>query len=459
MKIILADNFIMPQEMYSNVEARTRHSNPYKSIRSASHMCGQQVEPKQSQRLLLHLPQLLQELRILQFQVAHQQSQTTAAKSDAKPPQKQAKYGRKKPQVVRKTTNIAAENQQVIASPLGDRYWLKISQTELVKRLQRYLIAPNLLPIYGYPFDSAVYNGKVVIYKKLPPRFYTNKVNKPNAPNNDDNVNPADLERQHVPNNDEEPKQCVRCSRPFRVTTTGDYITREKCIFHKGKLRRVYTQKKKYNLQYTCCGASRESVGCASNPVHVWAGVVSGLNGPYSGFVHTRQLTDEPKVYALDCEMFHTGRGLALTKVTMIGFDGQLVYQNFVRPETPIVDHNRRFSGVTDREVFKSKRPVKTLSEVQRDLLQIIDANSILIGHGLENDLRVLQMVHKTVVDTSIVFKHSNGFPYRHSLKHLTKTYLKRNIQLDGQSHDTLEDTVACWELMLWKVANDKQEG
>ncbi|XP_018786511.1 PREDICTED: putative exonuclease GOR [Bactrocera latifrons] len=451
----------MPQEMRQNGQTRSRHSNPYNPHRSALQMCGQQVEPtvpKQNQRLSLQLPQFLKELRILQVQVAHQQSQMTGAKSDEKPPQKQAKCDKKKPLAVRKTIHIAATNPQVVASPLGDRYWLKISQSELIANLRRYIIAPNLLPIYGYPFDSTIYNGKVVIYKKLAPPFYTKSTSKPNAPNNDDNVNPTDLDRQHMPNNDEDLKQCVRCERPFRVTSSGDYLTRERCTFHKGKLRRVYTQNKKYNLQYTCCGASRESMGCASNPVHVWTGVVSGLNGPYSGFVHTRQITDDPKVYALDCEMFHTARGLALTKVTVIGFDGQLVYQNFVRPTSNVVDHNRRFSGVTDRDVSKSNKTVKTIGEVQLDLLQLIDANSILIGHGLENDLRVLQIVHKTVVDTSIVFPHSNGFPYRHSLKYLVKKYLKRNIQLEGKSHDTLEDTLACWELMLWKVATDKQE-
>ncbi|XP_050328441.1 putative exonuclease GOR [Bactrocera neohumeralis] len=454
----------MPQQMQQTGETRSRHSDPYNPIRGASQICGQQVEPtvpKKNQRLSLQLPQLLQELRQLQDQVAHQQSRTTGAKSDKKFPQKQAikKFGGRKPHVIRRNINIAAANLQVVASPLADRYWLKISQSELIAKLRRYIIAPNLLPVYGYPFKSCLYKGKVVIYKKLPPRFYTKSTSKPNAPHNDENVYPTDLDRQHVPNNDEEPKQCVRCERPFRITNTGEYVTREKCTFHKGKLHRVYTQNKKYNLQYTCCGASRESVGCASNPVHVWTGVVSGLNGPYRGFVHTRHITDEPKVYALDCEMFHTGRGLALTKVTVIGFDGQLVYQNYVRPTSIVVDHNRRFSGVTDRDVSKSKKPVKTLGEVQLDLLQIIDANSILIGHGLENDLRVLQIVHQTVVDTSIVFSHSNGFPYRHSLKHLVKKHLKRNIQLEGKSHDTLEDARACWELMLWKVATDKQEG
>jgi RNA exonuclease 1 len=59
-----------------------------------------------------------------------------------------------------------------------------------------------------------------------------------------------------------------------------------------------------------------------------------------------------------------------------------------------------------------------------------INAHTILIGHGLENDLRALKLVHTTLIDTSIVFPHYYGLPYRRSLKSLVKSYLKREIQV-----------------------------
>ena len=59
-----------------------------------------------------------------------------------------------------------------------------------------------------------------------------------------------------------------------------------------------------------------------------------------------------------------------------------------------------------------------------------VNAHTILIGHGLENDLRALKLVHTTVIDTSIVFPHYFGLPYRRSLKSLVKSYLKRDIQV-----------------------------
>ncbi|XP_028900938.2 transcription factor mef2A [Zeugodacus cucurbitae] len=253
-------------------------------------------------------------------------------------------------------------------------------------------------------------------------------------------------------------KQCVRCMRTFHVTETGEYLSYESCTFHWGKLYNLYTGSKGYTTQYTCCSGTKDTEGCSRNPLHVWTGAVVGINGPYTDFVHTRARCDDKptKVYALDCEMSFTGRGLEVTKVTVVGYDGQLVYEHFVRPEVEIVDYNTRFSGITEKDLCAhSNKSVKTLAEVQRDLLQLIDADTILIGHGLDNDLRVLRIVHKCIIDTSIAFPHSSGFPYRRALKNLTKACLNRDIQCGDAGHSSFEDSRACLELMLWKVRKE----
>ncbi|XP_036319192.1 homeobox protein 5-like isoform X3 [Rhagoletis pomonella] len=255
-------------------------------------------------------------------------------------------------------------------------------------------------------------------------------------------------------------KQCVRCMRTFHVTESGEYLSYESCTFHWGKLYNLYTGSKGYTTQYTCCTGTKETEGCSRNPLHVWTGAVVGINGPYTDFVHTHPRCDDksdtPKVYALDCEMSFTGRGLEVTKVTVVGYDGQLIYEHFVRPEAEIVDYNTRFSGITEKDLCThSNKDVKTLAEVQRDLLQLIDADTILIGHGLDNDLRVLRIVHKTIIDTSIAFPHSSGFPYRRALKNLTKACLNRDIQCGDAGHSSFEDSRACLELMLWKVRKE----
>ena len=123
--------------------------------------------------------------------------------------------------------------------------------------------------------------------------------------------------------------------------------------------------------------------------------------------------------------------------------------------------------------------PTKNLKEVQNDLMGFINADTILVGHGLENDLRypslmfwnsemnempqevllfmkfyedittnmndnklisfhpflwpstisrALQLVHSVVLDTSAVFPHYCGLPYRRSLRSLVSSYLKVSI-------------------------------
>ena len=42
-----------------------------------------------------------------------------------------------------------------------------------------------------------------------------------------------------------------------------------------------------------------------------------------------------------------------------------------------------------------------------------------MVGHSLECDLQALRLVHTRVLDTSLVYAHPAGLPYRHALRHL----------------------------------------
>jgi hypothetical protein len=45
----------------------------------------------------------------------------------------------------------------------------------------------------------------------------------------------------------------------------------------------------------------------------------------------------------------------------------------------------------------------------------------------------ILQLLHETVVDTSVVFPHKMGPPFKRALKFLAADHLKRIIQNDGE--------------------------
>lgn len=277
----------------------------------------------------------------------------------------------------------------------------------------------------------------------------------------DSKASDSRLVEGRVPDLEEEAveRRCVRCCKVFLACGhSGEYLVPEACSFHWGKLR----SRGKAEPVFTCCGAraSRQARGCSSNPCHVWSGLPSqgGIVGPLEGFVKTKHRKSYPSngnfgVYGLDCEMCYTLHGLELAKVTVVGVDGRLVYETLVLPESDIIDHNTRFSGVSAKDLEKG--PTKNLKEVQNDLMGFINADTVIVGHGLENDLRALKMIHGVVLDTSTVFPHFYGLPFRRSLRSLVTSYLKRDIQMNSWGHDSYEDARACIELMLWKTRKD----
>ncbi len=66
--------------------------------------------------------------------------------------------------------------------------------------------------------------------------------------------------------------------------------------------------------------------------------------------------------------------------------------------------------------------------------------------------------MHSTVVDTSIVYPHRSGPPYKRGLKDIMAEQLKKFIQDNVEGgHDSHEDAAACMELMVLKIKNDLQ--
>lgn len=393
---------------------------------------------------------------------------------------------------------------RALAPPLRQHTKLNLKEKDLVKYLKYFVIESHLLRMYGYPVESVTHPGSIEIFKctfKTLTNAIINQSDGLVAPNKQDISNSSgdsgqgsgtssppsvDSDSSEVGEEDSTAttsictpdglqifaqyhnksieKQCVRCQQSFLVTESGEYLTTEECCYHWGKLLQIYIAGKGLISQYSCCNGGVESNGCSYNPLHVWTGIVCGLNGPYDDFVNTKvtpcvDSMDAKKVYAVDCEMIFTGLGLEVAKVCVVSCEGQTVYEHFVRPKGQIADYNTRFSGITENDLKIStsskSNHVKTLRQVQRDLLDFITSDTILIGHALENDLRVLKVIHNNIIDTSIAFPHANGFPYRKALKSLTKSVLKRDIQTSDSGHSSFEDSRACLELMLWKVRKE----
>ncbi|KAG0356654.1 hypothetical protein BGZ54_000659, partial [Gamsiella multidivaricata] len=162
-------------------------------------------------------------------------------------------------------------------------------------------------------------------------------------------------------------------------------------------------------------------------------------------------LTPPPKtMIAMDCEMCRTEDGPELTRVTLIDHNGKPIFDELVMPKKPILDYLTQYSGMT---ASRLEGVTTRLADVQKILKKIIDYNTILVGHSLENDMKVLKLAHPFIIDTSLVFHHTRGPPYRPGLKWLAQKWLQRQIQANiERGHDSAEDALACMDLIKLKL-------
>ncbi|NXP47471.1 REXO5 exonuclease, partial [Heliornis fulica] len=164
------------------------------------------------------------------------------------------------------------------------------------------------------------------------------------------------------------------------------------------------------------------------------------------GYVCTecdQQRTDSSPLFGLDCEMCLTAKGNEVTRVSLVDAQGRCLLNELVKPESIVVHYRTRFSGIT-KEML---RPVKTrLADIQTRLKQLLPRDAVLVGHSLNADLQALEMIHPSVIDTSLLFARNEG--RRFKLKFLAKAVLGKEIQCEKNlGHDPAEDARATLEL------------
>ncbi|XP_064845749.1 RNA exonuclease 1 homolog [Oncorhynchus masou masou] len=298
----------------------------------------------------------------------------------------------------------------------------KLSGATLYQKLRDYLMTEERLQEHGYPRPHPERSGRAMVH---------------NVPEKN-NVDPF-------------AKVCCRCGAEYKINANGNCVRKEECNHHWGRLRR-HKVSGGWETNYNCCSGTVGSPGCSVSKQHVQDGRKESLGGYVQTFEKQLPPDGNCGVYALDCEMCYTKQGLELTRVTVINSELKVIYDTFVKPESKVVDYNTRFSGVTEEDLENASI---TLRDVQAVMLNMFNAESILIGHSLESDLFALKVIHSTVVDTAIVFPHRLGLPYKRALRNLMADHLKRIIQDSVEGHDSSEDACACMELMMWKIRED----
>nr|XP_056722584.1 RNA exonuclease 5 [Euleptes europaea] len=153
--------------------------------------------------------------------------------------------------------------------------------------------------------------------------------------------------------------------------------------------------------------------------------------------------SDDSPLFGLDCEMCLTDKGSELARISVVDAGGQCVMDELVKPSLPIRDYLTRYSGITEELLLSV---TTRLADVQARLRRLLPPDAVLVGHSLNFDLRALEMVHPSVIDTSLLFIRKGGKRFR--LKFLAEAVLGKEIQrTDQEGHDPTEDATCALEL------------
>ncbi|KAJ0291052.1 hypothetical protein CBS470a_003591 [Colletotrichum nupharicola] len=295
-------------------------------------------------------------------------------------------------------------------------------------------------------------------------------------------------------------EKCDRCEKRFQMfpgrrEEDGALASGGKCTYHWGKTyfpERQLGDRSKTPKRYRCCGqAVGDSAGCYTVPHHVFKASDPKRLATVLNFAETPANPNVPsdRAVAFDCEMCYTVYGLELVRLTATAWPtGEELLDVLVQPVGEILDLNSRYSGVWPEDMANAapwsakeedptpaqakkmannnnKKPKKTMKIVSsplvaRDLLfSLISPDTPLIGHGLENDLNAVRIVHPTLIDTVLLFPHKYGLPYRQGLKMLMENLLNRKIQVETagkvQGHDSAEDARAAGDLVRLKLSEE----
>jgi RNA exonuclease 1 len=230
---------------------------------------------------------------------------------------------------------------------------------------------------------------------------------------------------------------CHRCTTMFTPSTRTQYP----CVSHWGK-----HHSSSGNI-WSCCQKEHGSRGCTTHPCHVRRVTSPGELASIRPFTTLEPLVkgQHHEVVSLDCEMVYTLNGMELGRLTVLDSSDSLIFDVLVHPASSITDFNTRFSGIT-REMFTSSSlgaPITFDAAIALFKRHVADS-TIIIGHGLENDLLALRVVHTRVVDTALLYVHPKGRPWRYGLKEVVKRETGMDVQVKGvEGHSSVEDAAA----------------
>lgn len=265
---------------------------------------------------------------------------------------------------------------------------------------------------------------------------------------------------------------CDRCHKKLTWDQLEQPITYGKCLYHVGNF--VGTVKGGKEI-YDCCDTASP---CCETFGHLCSNE-DKRGQKYFDFFRAKASDRKPKIFAIDTErvsyrQIHEQSPNILivsqyvSQVTVVGntvrrcgqrpfhlamidgFTAKSVIDSWVEkdPHSTIIDYNTRFHGYTcpEIEAMRGWAYYPLRNHLTRTLIKQQD---ILIGHDLTGDLKSLKMFHYNIIDTSDMFRSSDG------RKQKLEDVVLQNLGLKFDAHDAANDAYACLLLVLDRLRRD----
>jgi RNA exonuclease 1 len=181
------------------------------------------------------------------------------------------------------------------------------------------------------------------------------------------------------------------------------------CVFHPGTVDGG-------TKCYDCCGQHvSEPKACCTSDVHRLRKYQPGhLERLYQLYPtpppYNAKREDRPLRHAvsIDCEMGTAMTGdPELIRVSAVDYyTGEVLVNNLVATDQPMQHLNTKYSGVTWGQMNRAIRARKTLdgkAGARNALWRFVGPHTILVGHGVNNDLRAMRWIHPRVVDSYMI--------------------------------------------------------
>ncbi|XP_038971963.1 small RNA degrading nuclease 1-like isoform X1 [Phoenix dactylifera] len=153
---------------------------------------------------------------------------------------------------------------------------------------------------------------------------------------------------------------------------------------------------------------------------------------------------------SIDCEMVLCEDGTeAIVKVCAVDHNLEVKLDELVNPNKAVADYRTDITGIYAEDL---EGVTCSLPDIQKSFKKLLSRGTILVGHGVHNDLRVLKIDHPRIIDTSYIFKCGDLPTVTPSLNNLCKSVLGSPVRQKGEPHDCLNDAKAAMKLVLAKL-------